>query len=318
MAEVYEQLTGTVDGVNVTFTSSQIPEFGTLRVFDDMVEVTVSSYTETTITLLTAPAVGSQVFAVYRVKPAEATALDLISDALREIGVLGAEEDANIGDAQLAMRYLNRLIASNNICASSIYTSLMQTFALVANQASYTIGVDPAGVLVPDFAATRPTDIQNIVLQLQAGPPIIRDEPMVSLSDAEWASKQVTEIYAIPKQYHYDKSYPLGEIFFYPAPSSAYTIELWSWQQGGRVAELYDPISYPPGYDDFWLYQLALRLCGPFGRPVPQHLPEMERRAIDRIIASNVVPPRIGTDPALIHGGGGGRFNWASGYVTRS
>ena len=106
MSEIYEALTGTIDGVNVIFTTSQTPEFGTLHVFDDMVEVTVSSYTGTTITLALPPAAGSQLFAVYRVKPYEETALDLIVDALAEIGVASIEDKERIDIADLNLAAL--------------------------------------------------------------------------------------------------------------------------------------------------------------------------------------------------------------------
>jgi hypothetical protein len=313
MSQVYEILTGTVDGVNVTFTSTQIPEWGSLHVFDDGVEVTVTSFTETTITLAVAPATGSIVFAVYTVKPTEETALDLISDALREIGILGSDtQDAEPGDAQLALRYLNRMIAAHNVIPGSIFTSRKDTYSLVANQQSFTIGVDPAGVLVPDFQGARPSSIKNIVLQFQTTPTVVRDAPMIEITDQEWASKRLTQVYAIPKHFYYEKSYPLGRIWFYPAPSAAYTVEVWSDQDAVRIANLYDPISYPPEYGEFWLYQLALRLCTPFGKAVPQLVMELAHQAMTRVTATNIKAPFLGTDPALTQGGDSG-YNYLTG-----
>jgi len=312
MSMVYEILTGDVDDANTEFTSSQIPERGSLHVFDDGVEVTVSSCTSTTITLAAAPATGSIVFAVYNVKPDELTAFDLIRDALMEIGVASREDEPDIKDLELGLRYLNRLVESNNICKSAMYTPRNDSYTLTANQAAYTIGVDPAGVLEADFDDVRPTSIRNIVLQLQSSPTVVRDRPMEELDHDQWARKQVREVYAIPKQYHLDEAYPLSTITFFPGPSSAYTVEIESWQQGARIANLYDAISYPPGYHDFWMYQLAVRLCGPFHAPITQNLIMMERRAIDKIVGVNSRAPLLDSDPALGRQESAG-FNWRTG-----
>jgi hypothetical protein len=312
MAQVCEILQGDVDGINVEYESSRIPEWGSLRVFVNGVEAVIESFSETTITLAAAPE-GGTVFAVYHVKTHEPTALDLISDALMEIGVQGSDDQTpDICDAQLALRYLNRLIETSNITPGSIYTIRKDIFTLTPQKQDYTIGVDPAGIIVPDFQAPRPNRIESIVLQLQSVPGIVRDAPMVSLTDAEWANQRITAVYAIPKEYHYEPSHPLGAISFFPAPSSAYVIEMRTWHQVEQIRDLHEPLLLPPGYGDFWLYQLAIRLCGPFGRPISQQLMEMERRSVAVVTAMNVHPPRLGSDPAIA---GRGCFNWMTGSV---
>lgn len=315
MAQVHEILAGDVDGVNVEFQSSRIPEWGSLHVFVNGIEVAVESFTETTITLAAAPEAGI-VFAVYHVKPNVPTALDLITDALMEIGVQGSDSpEPDIGDAQLALRYLNRLLESSNLLPGSIFTVRQDDFVLTPLKQDYTIGVDPAGIVVADFQAVRPTRIESIVLQMSSVGTIVRDEPMTPITDADWARKRITQVYAIPKEYHFEPSWPLATIQFYPAPSAAYTIEMRSWQQAARIDSLHDPVLFPPGYADYWLYQLAIRLCSPFSRPVSQQLVEMERRAIAAVQATNIHAPMVEADPALTGGSRGGAFNWMSGSV---
>ena len=63
-----EVLTGTVDGVNVTFTLTHTPVAGSLHLFDplrlrDGVDYTLSG---NTITFTTAPSVGATLIADYR------------------------------------------------------------------------------------------------------------------------------------------------------------------------------------------------------------------------------------------------------------
>lgn len=311
MSMVYEILTGDVDGLNVAFTSSQIPEWGTLHVFVDGVEVTVSSFTETTITLAAAPVSGI-VFAVYNVKPDEPTAADLIAAALGEIGVKSREDEANIKDLNIGLFYLNLLLEDSNITPGMIYTVHHNEYTLTANKQEYTIGVDPAGILVADFQAQRPTKIKQILLQLQSAPTVVYDQPMVSLEDEEWAQKRIRAIYAIPKQYHFHEEYPLASLDFWPAPSGPYVIEIWTWHQVSRVTDLADVLTFPPGYRSAYLYELALRLCTPFAREIPQSLLPNRELAMNRLAHQNYKAPTLETDPALVGGPAPG-FNWRSG-----
>jgi hypothetical protein len=71
-------------------------------------------------------------------------------------------------------------------------------------------------------------------------------------------------------------------------------------------------MAYPPGYYEYWLYGLAIRLCGPFGRPVPPTTAQLfqERRAEIRRMNSRA--PRLNSEWG---GHGEGLYNWKSGLV---
>ncbi len=314
MAKVCEILSGVCNGVNLAFVSSQVPEPDDLRVFDDGVEVTVSTVVSTTITLASAPAASSIVFAVYAARSAEYKAIDLIRASLSEIGAIRYEDFMSPDDANIGLLHLNHLIQSSNLCQNAIFTARKDALTMTANQQSYTIGIDPDGVLTANFDIARPTKIKNIQLQLQSTTPVIYDDPMLEITDEQWARKKIPGIYTIPKQFYFEKSYPLGTLYFWPGPDSAYVIDLWTWQQGAAISDLYDAIAYPPGYFDFWMYQLAVRLCNPFEKQPSQLLIEMERRAIDRVSSANSVSPLVEPDPALV---GDSRYgiSWRTGEL---
>jgi hypothetical protein len=319
MSQVFEILTGTVGGGNVTFTSSQIPQFGSLHIFNIVAgvstELTGFTFSETTITLAVAPTTGD-IFAAYNVKPNEETALDLLADALIEISVATIEdrENINIADLNLALRHFNRMLASANVDRTSIFTIRKDEVTLIANQESFTIGVDPAGILVADLNIARPSRIKNIIIQSSSIPSAVRMPALIEMDHDSFMRRASMTTYGIPIRYYYDGAYPFGRIYFDPGPAAAYVAEIWSWQQAAKVANIYDPISVPPEYYDYWLYQLAVRLCAPFGKSVSPALSEMERRAVQKVTGNNCKAPLLECEAAMLNGGGV-PYDWNSGEV---
>ena len=64
---IKEVPTGTINGTNVNFVTTQVPKTGTLLVFVDKILEINFTYTNATktITLATAPGAGQDVYAVY-------------------------------------------------------------------------------------------------------------------------------------------------------------------------------------------------------------------------------------------------------------
>ena len=70
-----------------------------------------------------------------------------------------------------------------------------------------------------------------------------------------------------------------------------------------------DLITGPPGYQDGFLYDLALRLCRPFGKPVTADLRQAYAEAIANLKRPNVEPGLLGVDAALTLGSRAGGYN---------
>lgn len=218
--------------------------------------------------------------------------LDLITDALTEINVYSPGEPLEAAVAQLALRNLNRVIDSANTDAAKIFTTRIDTYALQTGKQSYTIGADPSDdPVTPDLAGPRPVRIKeaNVVVQTDFRVPV------GLITDEQWAAKRIQKVQSIPREMYNDGGFPLSTLFFYPIPAEAYGLELYTWQSASKVASLSDGIDYPPGYEDYWLASLALRLCTPFGKAIPQELVERQRKAEANIQSLNTESPRIGT-----------------------
>jgi hypothetical protein len=69
---------------------------------------------------------------------------------------------------------------------------------------------------------------------------------------------------------------------------------------------LNDELLGPPGYQEAFLYQLALRLCRPFGKPIPPELQAQAHGAFLTMKRPNVEPALLGVDAALTVGTTGG------------
>jgi len=189
----------------------------------------------------------------------------------------------------------------------------MDLFTLTANKQSYTWGIDPAGILTADIALPRPIKINNIILQYTPSPNVVRQPPLQALNDQEWASKLVPGISAIPYEYYNDGANPLSTLYFFPMPNSAYTVELWTWQTATKFATIADEVVFPEGYEDFWHYLLASRLCGPFRKQFSESQNRELINATRRVSELNTAPGHIKYDPAITGSNKSGRFNYIKG-----
>lgn len=226
------------------------------------------------------------------------TILELITDALHEIGVTSAVDAPNGEDATLGLLRLNKLFDNLNAQQRMVYASTFDTYTLTPSLNPHTIGASGGTWTV----TSRPESIEAANL-------IIGDiRHPLSIRDAQWWSGiSVPELQSdIPTELYYEKAWPLGKVWLYPEPSAAYEIELLTRVVLGSVA-LYDTFTLPPGYQDAITLTLAEDLVAPSRVPMPQNLPMKATKARGRVWTANAVIPRLRTaDDGL----GGGRSTW--------
>ncbi len=81
---------------------------------------------------------------------------------------------------------------------------------------------------------------------------------------------------------YYRADFPRGQINLCPKPGSGLTLYLESWDQLTRFTTLDTEASFPPGYDEMLIYNLARRWAPSFGRTLD---PEIRQTAIDTMAA---------------------------------
>jgi len=104
-------------------------------------------------------------------------------------------------------------------------------------------------------------------------------------------------------------------VFVWPTITQNVGLVTYTDQGIDVPATINSNVTGPQGYAEAFMYQLALRLCGPMMRPVTQSLADMATAAYARMKRPNEEPSVLGVDAALIpwHGGS---FNVLSGQSS--
>lgn len=188
------------------------------------------------------------------------TAINLITRALRRGRVIGRDQTAAAEDAADALEALNALLDLWWNERLAVYRIVQEQFALVAGQASRTIG--PGA----NFNTTRP-------VKLAAGSFIRRDGkdyPLTLFENREdYDAIFDKTIQGIPEAMFYDPAFPTGTIYFYYVPDAADALFLNSYKRLESLATLTEEVELPPGYDNLVVNGLAVERAPEYGKEAP-------------------------------------------------
>jgi hypothetical protein len=229
----------------------------------------------------------------------------LCQSAAEELNVVLAGETLSATDAATLLRKLNQLFGAWNTKREAIYRSVPATYTLTPSLSPHTIG--PTGTFV---VAQRPVaiDAANLILSAAAHTPIdLRDDTWYAgLAYPSLSSSVPTDLY-------YDPSFPNGSLYFYPVPTSAYQVELWTRHTFATVA-LTDTVTYPPGYEGAIIDTLAEDSAEALGRqPGPKLVARARQRRAD-LYALNDPTPRLVTVDAGMPSERAARGTYLTGY----
>jgi len=224
------------------------------------------------------------------------TALDLISDALTECGILAQGETATSADSQFALDRLNRMMELWNIQRRLVYQINITRYTLTADATSHTIG--PGGTLLAD----RPNRIVKANIVVTGYTPELHSPLRIVETAEEWANVTTPLLSAaVPSDLYCDYDWPNATLYLYPYPDEAYDLELFTWEPLTAFTTLTHAVNFPPGYYDALMYSLAERLCTPFGVPAQTKAQISVDAAKARyfIASHNVHAPVIGNDTGI-------------------
>ncbi len=226
----------------------------------------------------------------------------IAADALMEIGALGQNETMSAADAMLALTRIQSMIDGWAADRLTLSVQAAITISWPASTSTRTIG--PGG----DISAQRPVWINTMNFVVPGSSPAV-ETPMAQLDEDQYAQLTIKALQsALPQQFFYQTSIDtaVGTLFIWPQPTQTIELRLYAPQAVGVPATLDSILTGPPGYQQAFMYQLALRLCTPFAKQVPPLLPQMAAEAYALMKRQNVSPGLLGCDPALIpHGSGG-------------
>jgi len=200
-----------------------------------------------------------------------ATALGIITSAMRKAGILVKTESPSADEAQDGLEMLNDLIASNANEGLFVYARTLESFPLSGGVADYTIGTGGT------FNTARPILIVSAYVRIATV-----DYPLTIIQDEDYADISIKSIGSIPYYLNYTNAYPLATIKLYPVPSAGWTLYLLSEKQLTEFT-LNQTVSLPPGWDRYLKNQLAIEMAPEYGQQVPAETVEIASKAMAAI-----------------------------------
>ena len=247
------------------------------------------------------------------------TALDgYIAPAFQILNVFQAGASIGNAQAQQAFLLLNNMVSGWAQSVTFQTVIAIETFDLVANQGGlsdpYTIG--DGG----DFDTTKPPNQNSITgatLVLRASSPYV-EVPLALLTDDMYQAMQIKELSnSQPTCLYYQANYSdgLGRIYLWPVPNTTTNALRLYWNQPiGPFANLSaTSYTFPDGWDEALIYNLAKRLAGPNGRQMMPSDDLIARESLANIQRANAKLCDMRNDMAFNDVRGGYNINTGTG-----
>lgn len=230
-----------------------------------------------------------------------ATANDIIARALRTINAIDPGETPDASESQDAFLALNTMIDAWQAERLMIFTvNRVNLGNLTIGQQAYTLG--PGG----NFNMPRPAKIERYGIISLNNPSQPLELPLNSdgtnLTVDGWANIPVkTGINStLPLYVWDDEGYPLRTLSYWNTPSATVQATIYAWQALTAFPDLVTDETFPPGYLECIVYNLAIRLSVEWsGTYMPTYLPKLAQDSIARVKSSNVPMIEMGMDPSL-------------------
>jgi len=236
------------------------------------------------------------------------TALDVITGALQEIGVLAPEEVPTLSDATVGLRALNDLVDQWAAERLQIYAIVRTTWTIVASTQTYTVGSGGA------VAIARPMYIDRVTFS-DSTPTIPIEYPLDLLTEDAWANvTQKTLTSPFPTSVYYSAAYPLGVLSFWPIPTaSTLSGVIYAPTAVTEFAALSTAVALPPGYRRMIVKNLAADLCSSFERELTPSLIRDAEESKHVVSRSNKRLMDMSIDIGALGQGGGFSYDIRSG-----
>lgn len=235
------------------------------------------------------------------------TALDVVTDALRELRVINAVDAPSGEDAALGLTRMNGLLdlwnaqpesaAYADVILSRLLTIALQPHTIGPSGATWTVSQRPIRILAA-----------SVILENDYHRPITVHHGL-----AWWHGLvDPTLTGDIPTDLAYDPAWPNGNIYFYPEPAAIFTVELLVRTVLAQLA-LSDTFTLPPGYRRTLMLTLAEDLAKPFGVAVHPETTRQAALARDITFGVNRQTPALATADYGLGADGGDDYDYRVG-----
>lgn len=220
---------------------------------------------------------------------------DICRDALLELNVFNASSAIANDEITFVFGKAQRLIDNWNADREAVYADAFADYTFTPNLSPHTIG--PGGT----FNVTqRPISLDYAALRLSGS-----SNPYAKIEVRDQAWYQALTVpsltSSIPTDVYYEPTWPLGNLYFYPVPTTALGVRLWARNVLSALL-LTDAFSLPPGYKDAITLTLAEMIAQPYEKQVSDDLRTAAREARARVFGNNIEVPDLQTADAGMPG----------------
>lgn len=208
-----------------------------------------------------------------------ATALNMITRAMRLAGVLTKGETLDSDEQQDGLTALNAMLDAWQIDRLYVYQIREESFTWAANQQAQTVGTGG------DFNTDRPTQVAPDCTFTVNG----IDYPTQLIDIDAWSAiPDKTTTSSWPWWVYPEYGESLVTLRGYPIPSANITFNLRTWKKLQQFAALTDVLDLPYGYERAIVYNLAIEYGPEFGAgaaipPPVIAIASSSRKAIKRL-----------------------------------
>ena len=225
------------------------------------------------------------------------TALDLITGAMDDAGIIGVGQTPLAEDTNKALTRLNAMIAQWSRRRWLVY-HLVDVVFTGTGALSYSIG--PGG----DINASRPDRIEAGYFRQLAGLPGNNvDYPLYVLQSREDYNQIVLKtMTSVPAYVFYDSDFPLGHVYVWPLPNSTYEMHLSVKPPLQSFPTLDTTFNLPPEYEECIRLNLAVRLRVAYQLGPDAGLIGLAKVALNTIKNTNAQIPLLQMPSDLVRG----------------
>lgn len=234
------------------------------------------------------------------------TVSDLIKNSLRLIGAIASGETPSASEQADALSSLNSLLESWSAEGLMIFNNTREVFPFIPDQQSYTLGSGG------NFDTIRPQQITQVGVEVFSTGGTKAELPVDLVNVQEWAAITVKETRSsIPSKVYAQGNYPLETLNFWPIPSVANNVVIYSLKPLTTFATSADIISMPNGYARALTYNLAVELAPEFGKDPSALVLNTAAESKATIMRYNIEPIYMQSDVMGLVSGK--PFNWLTG-----
>jgi len=229
------------------------------------------------------------------------TALDIITLAFKDAGILGVGQTMLPDDVNDALVRLNMMIAQWRVKRWLVW-HLVDKSVVSTGAQSYTVG--PGGDI---DVAMRPDKLESAFFRMLPGANGTQavDYPLqILFSYEDYARISLKTLVSFANCIFYDSAYPLGKIYPWPIPqANIYEVHLLLKEVLSDFPSLTTQFAFPPEYYAAIHYNLVIRLRMAYRMPEDVGLAGLAKDALETLRSANAQIPSLVMPDNLVRPG---------------